>query len=122
PTLQVFVGCLALWPALSSPRPMGWLDAFAALVTCSAIATEAVADRQLRAFVSGPKRPGAVLERGLWAWSRHPNYLGEMMFWWGLGLFALAADPGAYWALAGALAISLMFRLVSIPLLEQRMV
>lgn len=121
PTIQVYGGCLALWPALSAPRPLGWVDAAAALLTSSAVALEALADRQLRGFVAGPKRPGAVLEQGLWAWSRHPNYFGEILFWWGLGLFALAAEPTAYWALSGALAISIMFRVVSIPLLERRM-
>ncbi|MEZ4374006.1 MAG: DUF1295 domain-containing protein [Polyangiaceae bacterium] len=66
--------------------------------------------------------PGRVLERGLWSWSRHPNYFGEMMFWWGLALFGLAGNAAAWWAVSGALAITLMFRLASIPMMEKRMV
>jgi steroid 5-alpha reductase family enzyme len=121
PTLQVYLGCLALWPALvTGTRPPGWLDALAALVTAAAIGIELVADEQLRAFRrSAP--PGAIMASGLWSWSRHPNYFGEILFWWGLGLFALAADPRAVWALVGALAISLMFVTASIPMIERRM-
>ncbi|MGE0327453.1 MAG: DUF1295 domain-containing protein [Polyangiaceae bacterium] len=122
PTVQVFAGCLALWPALTGSAPIGVLDAAGLVITVGAISIEAIADRQLRAFVTGPKRPGEVLERGLWSWSRHPNYFGEMMFWWGLALFGLAGNAEAWWAVSGALAITLMFRLASIPMMEKRMI
>ncbi len=121
PTVQVFLGCLALWPALTGNRPLGLWDVAGVIVTLGAISIEALADRQLRAFVTGPKRPGEVLERGLWSWSRHPNYFGELSFWWGLFLFGMAGDPHAWWAGAGALAITLMFRFASVPLIEKRM-
>lgn len=122
PTLQVYLGCLALWPALvTGTRPPGLLDALAAAVTAGAIGIELVADEQLRAFRRNA-RPGAVLSSGLWAWSRHPNYFGEIAFWWGLGLFGVAADPGAVWCLVGALAISVMFVAASVPMIDRRMV
>lgn len=121
PTVMVYLGCLALYPALTSPRPIGLLDALAAVVTLGAIAVELVADEQLLAFRKD-RRQGEILARGLWAFSRHPNYFGEVSFWWGLFLFALAADPGAFWAGAGAAAISALFVFVSIPLLDRRSV
>jgi steroid 5-alpha reductase family enzyme len=68
---------------------------------------------------AGPET-GMVTD-GLWGMSRHPNYLGEMTFWWGLFLFALAADPGAWWTIAGPLAITALFTLVSIPMMERHM-
>jgi steroid 5-alpha reductase family enzyme len=122
PTLQVFLGCLPLWPALAvGTRPFGPLDVVATLVTAGAIAIEQRADNQLRAFRRAQPPPEAILASGLWAWSRHPNYFGEMGFWWGLWLFALAADPGAWWTGVGALSITLMFRFASLPLVETRM-
>jgi steroid 5-alpha reductase family enzyme len=121
PTLMVYLGCFALYPALTSPRPLGLLDALAAVVTLGAVTIELVADEQLRAF-RGERRGGEILARGLWAFSRHPNYFGEVSFWWGLFLFALAAEPGAYWAGAGAAAITLLFVFISIPLLDRRSV
>ena len=121
PTVMVYLGCLALYPALTSPRPLGPLDAVAAAVTLGAVAVELVADEQLRAF-RNDRREGEILARGIWAFSRHPNYFGEVSFWWGLFVFALAADPGAWWAGAGAAAITALFVFVSIPLLDRRSV
>lgn len=121
PTVMVYLGCLTLYPALTSPRPLGPLDALAALVTLGAIAVEIVADEQLLAFREA-RREGEILARGLWAFSRHPNYFGEVSFWWGLYLFALAADPAAWWSGAGALAITTLFLFASIPMLDRRSV
>jgi steroid 5-alpha reductase family enzyme len=121
PTVMVYLGCLALYPALTSARPLGPLDAVATVITLGAVMIELVADEQLRAFRK-ERREGEILARGLWAFSRHPNYFGEVSFWWGLFVFALAADPGAWWAGAGAVAISALFVFASIPLLDRRSV
>ena len=123
PTLMVFAGCLPLHAVLAAhARPPNALDAIAALVAGAAIAIEAVADAQLRRFRTVPERkPDEILATGLWAYSRHPNYFGEMLFWWGLYLFALAAAPGNAWTGVGALSITLMFRFVSLRLIETRM-
>ncbi len=120
PTLQVFLGCLALVPALATGvNALGGLDVLALLVTAGAIAIETVADEQLRAF-NRAKKPGEILRHGLWAYSRHPNYFGEMGFWWGLFLFAVAADAGWWWTIVGPLAMTGMFAFASIPMLDQR--
>lgn len=122
PTAWVFLGLLPIYPALSRPgRPPGSVDALAALVAGGGIALEAVADLQLRRFLSSRRDPAAVLGDGLWALCRHPNYLGEILFWWGLWLFGLAADPAWAWTAAGPLAITLLFVLVSAPWMDRRM-
>jgi hypothetical protein len=82
PTMQVFLGCLALYPAVTSRTSSNALDALAVAVTGGTIAVEAVADAQLRRFCA-TKTPGAIMDRGLWALSHHPNYFGEASFWWG---------------------------------------
>jgi steroid 5-alpha reductase family enzyme len=120
PTLQVFLACLPLYPALAvGSRPLGALDALAAVVTAGAIALETIADEQLRAF-NRKKQPGDICTRGLWAWLRHPNYLGELLFWWGLWLFGVAAAPDWYWSVIGPLAITAMFIFASVPMLDRR--
>ena len=122
PTAWVFLGLLPLYPALAAPvRPVGWLDLLAAAVALGGTAVEAMADRQLHRFLRERADPSAVLERGLWALSRHPNYLGEVVFWWGLFLFGRAADPAWAWSAAGAIAISALFVLVSVPWMDRRM-
>ena len=122
PTAWVFLGLLPLYPALAGPaRPPGLLDLVAAAVTIAAIAVEAIADLQLHHFLRRRRDPAAVLEHGLWARSRHPNYLGEILFWWGLYLFGLASDPAWAWTGVGPLAITLLFVLVSVPWMDRRM-
>ncbi|MBM4243191.1 MAG: DUF1295 domain-containing protein [Deltaproteobacteria bacterium] len=120
PTIQVFLGGLALAPALAyGTAPVGFLDGVALLVTGAAILLEAVADEQMRAFAR-TKEPGAIMNRGLWAWSRHPNYLGELGFWWGLWLFGVAADASWWWTVVGPVAMTVMFLAASIPMLDRR--
>jgi len=122
PTLIVFAGMAAVYPALirSEPAP-GLLDLVAFAVGLAGIGFEWLADRQLRAFVEGPRQPGATLRTGLWRYSRHPNYLGEMLVWWSLFLFGLAVDPGwARWAVGAPIAMTAMFLFVSIPMIEKR--
>jgi steroid 5-alpha reductase family enzyme len=58
---------------------------------------------------------------GLWGYSRHPNYFGELSFWWGLYLFALAAGQNSPWMIAGAISMTLLFVFISIPMMEKRM-
>ena len=80
------------------------------------------ADRQLRRFTTGSHPPREFLRSGLWAWCRHPNYLGEILFWWGLLVFSLAAGVIFWWTAVGAIAITVMFRVVSLPMIERRMI
>jgi steroid 5-alpha reductase family enzyme len=121
PTVIVFLACLSLYPALAvGERPLGWLDVIAVIITAGAIFIETSADEQLRNFMRKPPRPGEILAEGLWAYSRHPNYMGEVTFWWGLYIFGLAADPAYWWTIIGPVAVTVLFIFVSIPLVEKR--
>jgi steroid 5-alpha reductase family enzyme len=122
PTVLVFVACLSLVPALvSGSRGIGVLDVLALLVTAAAILVEAGADRQLRRFLSSPRTPGQILDTGLWALSRHPNYFGEVLFWWGVWLFGFAADPSRWWTVVGPVGITALFLGISVPMMDKRM-
>ncbi|HCT77345.1 MAG TPA: hypothetical protein DGG94_04185 [Micromonosporaceae bacterium] len=120
PTLVVFAGLLPAWPAIIGERPFGVLDVLAILVMAGAIFLEATADRQMRAFAADPANRGRTVNVGLWRHSRHPNYLGEISFWWGLWLFGLAAAPAWWWTVIGPLIMVGLFLGVSIPLMERR--
>ncbi|WP_045115539.1 DUF1295 domain-containing protein [Plesiocystis pacifica] len=133
PTVMVFLGCLPLFVVcLGAPdgaaavQPLGPLDALATVVTFGAVTIELVADNQLRDYVLHRKKPGETMTEGLWSWSRHPNYFGEMSFWWGLYLFGLAAvglehAASLWWMAGGALAMTGLFQFISIPMIEKRM-
>ena len=120
-TIFMFVPCLALYGALLGTRHLDTCDACAVAVCAGAILLEAAADMQMDAFQAArrEKRSDAlILEAGLWAWSRHPNYLGEVLWWWGLWLFGMREAEA--WVVAGPLLITALFLLVSIKLLEDR--
>ncbi|MFI6763156.1 DUF1295 domain-containing protein [Micromonospora sp. NPDC050417] len=120
PTLVVFAGLLPGWSAISGNRPFGWLDVLAAALTAAAILLESLSDRQLRRFAAEPGNQGRVADRGLWRYVRHPNYLGEIAFWWGLWLFALAAAPSTWWTVIGPLVVLALFVGVSVPMMDRR--
>lgn len=123
PTLLVFLGCLAMAPVLmGAGRPLGLVDVAATVVGATAIWLEATADKQLRRFRLSNPPPEAILDTGLWALCRHPNYLGEILLWWSLFGFAVAAAPETWWWTgAGAVAITLLFRFISLKLIDDRM-
>jgi steroid 5-alpha reductase family enzyme len=120
PTLVIFVGCIAMWPALTrgdgSLGAIGWLAVGVGLL---ASALELAADEQRRAHAVA--KPGALMDVGLWRFSRHPNYLGEILFWVSLWLFAIAAEPSSWWWTAiGPVAMIAMFAGASIPMMDER--
>jgi steroid 5-alpha reductase family enzyme len=81
-------------------------------------AVEAVADGQLRRFRRDPDNQGRVLDTGLWRYSRHPNYFGDAVLWWGIYLVAVGA--GAAWTIFGPLLMTvLLLRISGVSLLER---
>ena len=122
PTLWVFLGMLPVYAVMAvGTVPFGPLDLVAFAVTLGSIWIEARADKQLVRFRASGPAPEEFLQSGLWRRSRHPNYFGEMGFWWGLWLFGVAANPAWWWTVIGPIAITLMFRFVSLPMIETRM-
>ena len=122
PTIMVYLGCLPLYVVF---RPetggLSWLDGGGVAILLGAIVLAFVADEQLRAFRGRPGNQGLIMRSGLWARSRHPNYLGEISTWWGLWLFALAAGGRWWWTVVGAAAMTVMFVFASVPMMERRL-
>ncbi|MEC9073198.1 MAG: DUF1295 domain-containing protein [Myxococcota bacterium] len=121
PTVIVFLACLGLFDvARAESLSLGWTLAGCA-VGLLGVLLELVADNQLLAFRRRPEpRPEELLQTGLWGVVRHPNYLGEMLFWWGVALCGLGAG-GAWWVTLGAVAMVLLFVLASSPMKDRRM-
>ena len=91
------------------------------LIFALGFAFEAIGDRQLAAFQHDPANKGKLMTSGLWRYTRHPNYFGEAMLWW--GIFLLALSGGVYFtAIISPVTITLLLLFVSgVPLLEKRM-
>lgn len=126
-TTFLFAACLPLYDALSSPSPFpSATDGMGVVVAVAAILLEAVSDLQMDAHIAARREKRTdvkVLQTGLWAWSRHPNYLGEISWWWGVWLLSRAATtPAPAWfpGLAGPLSITFLFTAISVKLIEDR--
>jgi steroid 5-alpha reductase family enzyme len=121
PTVQVFLGMLPVYIAVTRPGDgLQWLTWTAFVVGIAAVTLELIADAQMHRFVAA-RRPGAAMDRGLWGWSRHPNYFGEISFWFAMALFGVAASPrDAWWLGVGVVAMLAMFLGASIPMMEKR--
>jgi steroid 5-alpha reductase family enzyme len=116
--LLAWVISLPLLGALRASGALGVLDALGALAWLAGFLWEALADWQLLRFRAGPRTEGAVLDTGLWRYSRHPNYFGESLVWW--GFFLVALGGGAWWSLPAPLLMTFMLLKVSgVALLEQ---
>jgi len=121
PTLIVFLGLLALYPALVlSDEPIGIMDIIAFLITLVAIAIETVSDKQLREYLKKEDRK-PFLDTGIWKYSRHPNYFGEVLCWFGFFLFSAGLETFYWWTLAGPLAMIFLFAFISVPMMDRRM-
>jgi steroid 5-alpha reductase family enzyme len=104
--------------AMASTAPLGPLDAAGAALAATGIAIEALADLQLARFRRDPANARAVMDRGLWRYSRHPNYFGEFCLWW--GLYAIAFAGGGAWTVFAPLLMTLLLLRVSgVALLER---
>jgi steroid 5-alpha reductase family enzyme len=116
-SLAVQVGQCSLTPA-----HLTGLDLLGFLVWLTGFTFEAVADWQLSRFKADPANRGRVMKQGLWAYSRHPNYFGESLLWWGLFLIALAT-PYGWWALISPVLITfLLLKVSGVTLLEKDIV
>jgi steroid 5-alpha reductase family enzyme len=122
--LQGAVVMVVLTPVLvvlhDAGRPWGVVDSIGLAVWTVGFLFEAVSDYQLLVFKRTPGSHGRIMTTGLWRYSRHPNYFGEVTLWWGVCLISLLA-PGGAWSLISPLTISwLLLRVSGIPMLEAK--
>lgn len=123
--LQGFLLFLIVLPVLvinnSSASTLGWLDFLGVAVWIFGFYFEAVGDAQLARFIKDPGNKGKLMQSGLWAYTRHPNYFGEVTQWWGIWLIALSV-PGGLLSVISPLTITVLILKVSgIPMLEKKM-
>lgn len=116
--LLAWVISAPLYAGIGGAAPLGPLDYAGATLWALGFAFETVADAQLARFRSDPANRGKVLDRGLWRYTRHPNYFGEALLWWGWFLVAVAA--GGWWTVFAPLLMTLLLLKVSgVALLEK---
>ena len=120
----MFVVSLPLQMAMvqGAPDILQPIDILGIVLWVAGLAFEAVGDWQLKQFKANPANKGELMDRGLWRYTRHPNYFGDALLWFGMFLFA-AAHPVMIWTIIGPVAMSVLLTRVSgVPLLEASMV
>jgi steroid 5-alpha reductase family enzyme len=100
--------------------PLGWLDMLGVLIWLFGFAFEAIGDWQLLQFKRIPENRGRIMCYGLWRLTRHPNYFGEAILWWGIFLIALGAPLGWLAIISPLLIDFLLLKVSGIPMLEER--
>jgi steroid 5-alpha reductase family enzyme len=108
----IWVVSLPLQVAAGQDDPLGALDAVGLACWAVGVFFETVGDAQLARFKADPGHAGQVMDRGLWRYTRHPNYFGDFMVWWGLYLIALSTGA-AWWTIVSPLVMSVLLIRVS---------
>ncbi|NIO09568.1 MAG: DUF1295 domain-containing protein, partial [Deltaproteobacteria bacterium] len=123
----VFQGLLAwiismpLWSGLTIPIEIGTIDILALAFWTVGMTFETVGDWQLARFQADPATRGKVLNTGLWRYTRHPNYFGECVIWWGFYIFAIPV--GGWWTIIAPLLLTYMLlKFSGVSLLEETIV
>lgn len=110
--LLMWIVSLPVQLAAVPDRALGWLAVTGAVIWGIGMAFESIGDWQLARFKANPDSRGKVLDTGLWRYTRHPNYFGDFLVWWGIFLVAAESGPGA-WGIAGPLLMTLLLVKVS---------
>ncbi len=116
--LQLLVALPVLLVFRSGPVALGAFEKFWASVAVAGILMETVADFQKAVFKRNPENRDRLLMTGLWRFSRHPNYFGEAMFWWGVGMMSLNVQYGLLSLISPLLLNWLLLKVSGVPLLE----
>ena len=118
PTLVVYAVTLPAVYVIQGDPHFNVIGAIFVAISACAFILQGVADYQMHKFRRSAT--GGFIRNGLWKYSRHPNYLGEILMWWGVALSVVCAAPSAWYLVAGALANTALFLAVSIPMADGR--
>lgn len=123
--LQGFLLFLIVSPILiinkNFNNQLSYFDFIGLLVWLFGFYFEVVGDAQLAKFIKNPANKGKLMQSGLWSYTRHPNYFGEVTQWWGLWLIALAVNDGWIGFISPATITFLILKVSGIPMLEEKM-
>jgi len=118
PTLIVFACCVPMYYTLLSINSMSIFAIFGFSISLLGVFYEYISDYQLYQFKKVNLGSKDIIEKGLWRYSRHPNYWGEILFWWGLYLYAI--ETSHYILILAPISMTIMFLYVSIPWIEHK--
>lgn len=117
----IFLVALPIQLVINAPGgPLGTLDLAGVMIWLFGFGFEAVGDWQLLRFKANPENRGRIIQNGLWRYTRHPNYFGEAVLWWGIFFIALNAQHGIWAIISPVLIAFLLLKISGIPMLEAK--
>ena len=119
PTLIVNASLYPIYVALTS-ESLNDLVYIGFMLKIIAVVIQYISDDQMRKFRKDENNFGKTMKYGLWKYSRHPNYLGEVSFWFGIYVFALASESPSLWLLACPIVMLALFVFISCPMMDNR--
>ncbi|MFO7929447.1 MAG: DUF1295 domain-containing protein [Candidatus Humimicrobiaceae bacterium] len=119
PTLIVFVALTPVYYSIGLKARFSIISFFGFALCITAVLIQSIADRQMDLFRDKRNSKNKYIDKGLWHYCRHPNYLGEVLFWWGIWLIQIGARPGIWITIIGPIIVTLLFIFISIPLMEK---
>jgi steroid 5-alpha reductase family enzyme len=119
-TIMLIVALPIILVFSDSTHNSGWAGIAGLIIFLFGIGFEGVSDAQMKRFKYFPENKGKIITTGLWKFTRHPNYFGEAVLWWGIGIYSFSVS-GFWYSFISPLIISLLLRYVSgVPMLEEK--
>ena len=119
PTIIVFVALIPAYFSTGQAVSLKFPIIFGFIICVGAILIQGISDRQMDLFKKKSSNKDQYIDKGLWRYSRHPNYLGEVSFWWGIWLMQMGFTPKIWVTVSGPILMTLLFVFISIPMMEK---
>jgi len=119
PTVIVFIALTPAYFGIGQERPLNFFTGIWFAVCIGAVLIESISDRQMDLFKKDRSNKNKYIDQGIWRYSRHPNYFGEISFWWGIWLIQMGTTPQIWATVTGPILVTLLFIFVSIPMIEK---
>ena len=122
PTILVFLGMVPAYYMINNIQQINALSVIGFIICIAAAAVQFASDHQLTRFRNNDNNAGKNINEGLWKYSRHPNYLGEVSLWWGIWLMQMGSAPQYWMTVIGPVLMTLLFVFISIPMMEKHVI
>ena len=119
PSAIVFLALIPVYYSIGFEGEINYLIITGFIVSSAAVLVQSLSDAQMDLF---RKSNSGNIDKGLWRYSRHPNYFGEVMFWWGLWIMQMGINPQKWITVAGPVIMVFLFVFISIPMMEKHII
>jgi steroid 5-alpha reductase family enzyme len=119
PTIIVFLALIPAYFGITSKGSINILAIIGFAICIASVFIQAVSDFQMDLFKKNKSFSGEFIDRGLWRYSRHPNYFAEVLFWWGIWMMQMGFQPKMWMTITGPVVVTILFIFISIPMMEK---